>query len=130
MISVTLLYALVLVGLGLVLLFLVSAKRGQLNVSLDTGGDRGLTEAIRRHANWVETVPVALIMMMLVEMNGAPKDWLHGLGTLLSIARVLHPFGLNQDNLMKPLRFVGMGGTLLATLGLCGIGVWQLASNG
>lgn len=125
-ISVTLLYALLLGGLGLILQFLVSVRRGQANISLESGGDPALTEAIRRHANWIETVPIALLVMLLLELNDTPKTWLHGLGAVLLGARILHPFGLDAANLMRPLRFAGMGGTILATLGLFGIGAWQL----
>jgi uncharacterized protein len=58
-----------------------------------------------------------LILMILAEGMGAPALYLHISGALLLIGRVAHPFGLQAvDNAAHPLRYVGNGTNILATL--------------
>lgn len=94
----------------------VGQLRSKTNVSLGTGGNPALEVAIRRHANWTEHVPIALILMTLLELNGGSAGLLHGLGAGLLVARILHPFGLKADNMRAPLRGIGALGTLIVTL--------------
>ena len=126
--SVTLLYAALLGLVGFVLIFMVGQARGHAKVSLNDGNDKALTEAVRRHANWAETVPYVLILMTLVEINGAPKPWLHGLGLVLLASRIVHPFGIDAAAMMKPARVVGMAGTLIVMLALIGIALFQVVA--
>ena len=55
-------------------------------------------------------------MMAMIELNGAPKWWLHALGVPLVIARVIHPLGLSNDQMSSPLRAIGSMITALVTL--------------
>jgi uncharacterized membrane protein YecN with MAPEG domain len=84
-------------------------------VSVLDGGHADLTTAIRRHANWTEHVPFALLLIGLLELNGAGAGTLHGLGGVLLAARIAHPLGLNAQSPRNPLRGIGAGGTLLVT---------------
>jgi uncharacterized protein len=125
-VSVTLLYA-CLVGLvGLILGGLAGRTRSEANVSLGDGGRKDLLEAMRRQANWVENVPYAIILMALIEFNGANKTWLHVLGLILLASRIVHPFGLDADVMLKPARLVGAAGTFLVTLAAILTGLWQV----
>jgi|SRR5215472_4654756 len=90
--------------------------RGKLNVSIGDGGDRGLLLAMRRHANFAEWVPLALILIALLEMDGVSKYAIHSLGAGLVIARIAHAMGLRADTLANPARFVGAAGTAVITL--------------
>ena len=128
-VPVTALYAALLAVLGFLLGFHVGRMRGAKNVSLGDGGDKELLEAMRRQMNFVETVPVALILMALIELNGAPKVWLHWLGGILLVSRILHPFGLSAERMMVPARIVGMSGTVLVTLTMAGIALWQVLTQ-
>lgn len=125
-VSVTLLYACLLGLVGLVLGGLVGRTRGAANVSLGEGGRTDLLEAMRRHANWVENVPFAVVLMALIEINGASKTWLHALGLVLLVARIVHPFGLDASIMMRPARFVGAAGTFLMMLAAILTGLWQV----
>ena len=72
--------------LGLLLIVLsmrVVQNRWRAKVGLGHGGDKALRKAIRIHGNFIEYVPLALLLMALIEMNGAQPPWLHGLGGAL-----------------------------------------------
>jgi uncharacterized membrane protein YecN with MAPEG domain len=116
LIPITALYA----GLlGLVFLALevpIGRLRTVTNVSLYDGGNKELAVAIRRHANFVEHVPLALLLLACLELNGAGHGLLHGLGAALLTARIVHPFGLSYDVIRKPLRGIGAIGTLIVML--------------
>jgi uncharacterized protein len=125
-VSVTLLYACLLGLVGIVLGGLAGQARGAANVSLGDGGRKELLEAMRRQANWVENVPYAIILMGLIEINGANKTWLHVLGLILLASRIIHPFGLDANSMMKPARLAGATGTLLVILAAILTGLWQV----
>lgn len=114
--QVTALYALPLAILFLVLWFRVTIARSGLKVSIGDAGNTGLHEKIRQHGNFIEWVPIVLLLMMLAEGNKADAVWLHVSGALLLIGRLVHPFGLTAINASHPLRIVGNTASLLATL--------------
>lgn len=96
--------------LGLVLLWLsiqVVRARVSNEVSLGDGGHSELRVAMRGQANFVEYVPMALILLGLAEANGSSPPLLHALGTLLVVARIAHPLGLADAFEMVPARFIG-----------------------
>jgi uncharacterized membrane protein YecN with MAPEG domain len=83
-----------------------------------------LLEAVRRHGNFVEWVPFALLLMALCELNGAATSLLHGAGLTLVGARVLHPFGIKHDVVPHPLRALGAGLTFAVVGGLALTTLW------
>ena len=125
MFETTALYAAVLVAVGVYLMFKVGSTRGKTGISFLHDGNMELAEAIRRHDNFVENVPLALILMGIVEANGGNVIMLHVLGVVLVVARILHPMGLFHDRPTHPLRAAGAGGTLLVTIILVGVALWQ-----
>ena len=114
--AITALYALVLALIGSYLAFRAGSRRGQTGISIWYGDDAQLALEMRRHANFAEFVPLALILMAIVELNGIAPWVLHAAGGLLVVARVLHPLGLDAEEISSPLRGIGAGGTLLASL--------------
>jgi uncharacterized membrane protein YecN with MAPEG domain len=90
--------------------------RGRLGISVGDGGNQELLCAMRRHANFTEWVPLALILIALLELNGAPAAALHSLGAILVLARISHAVGLRPDSMKSLPRFVGATGTLLVTI--------------
>lgn len=98
------------------LLFPIGRLRTKYEVSMHAAGHADLDVAIRRHANWTEHVPFALLLIALLELNGGSAGLLHGLGAGLLVARVLHPLGLKAETMKSPLRGIGAIGTLLITL--------------
>ena len=113
---ITALYAVPLAVLMVGLSVTVSLKRGQFGVALGDGGHPQLNEWIRRHANFAESVPFALLLMALAEAQGAGIALLHSAGLILLVARIIHPFGIDNDRPAAPLRIIGAVGTSAATL--------------
>jgi len=117
--SVTPLYALPLALIFLVLWFRISGVRAATKISYGDGGNTELLRRVRQHGNFVEWTTFVLILMILAEGMGAPALYLHISGALLLIGRIAHPFGLGAvDNAAHPLRYVGNGTNILATLNL------------
>lgn len=125
MLPVTALYAALLLAVYLTLSALVGRQRGRAEVSILHGDDMDLAVAIRRHGNFVEYVPFALVLMALIEANGVSALFLHIVGVLLLVCRIAHPFGLQHDKGATPLRAIGAGGTLLLLLALGAMALWQ-----
>lgn len=114
--AVTTLYAIPLIVIWFALWIGVTSSRGPLNCSIGDAGNPELLLKIRRHGNFIEWVPFVLVLMILAEAQGTRAIWLHGAGVLLLIGRIAHPFGLKIDNANHPLRYVGNGTNILATL--------------
>jgi hypothetical protein len=106
------LLALILVVLGIQ----IGILRARTGISILYGEDMNLATAIRRHGNFTEAVPIALILLAALELNGASRGLLHGLGAALVLARIAHPLGLQHDSMRNPLRGIGAGGTTLITI--------------
>lgn len=99
--------------------------RGKKQIPLGDGGDTEMIVAIRRHANFIEYVPLAVILLALVELNGGSKTLLHALGAALLVARLVHPFGLDAKNLNKWRRIAGTAATLLVIAAAAITLLWQ-----
>jgi uncharacterized membrane protein YecN with MAPEG domain len=67
----------------------------------------------RIQQSFVEFVPMCMLLILLIEMNGAPALVLHGLGLGLVIARVLHAYGVGDGKLANIFRVVGTQMTFL-----------------
>jgi uncharacterized protein len=117
--AITPLYALPLALIFLVLWFRISGLRAATKTSYGDGGNVELLRRIRQHGNFVEWTTFVLILMILAEGMGTPHLYLHISGALLLIGRIAHPFGLGAvDNAAMPLRYVGNGTNILATVNL------------
>jgi hypothetical protein len=125
MVSITALYAGLLAILAVVLGIQVGRLRLRTGVSLYDGGDKALAVAIRQHANFIENVPLALLLMMLAELNGTRVPVMHALGATLVVARILHPFGLDFDRARTPLRGIGSGLTTLVIVAGAVLALWD-----
>ncbi|MGR3513795.1 MAG: MAPEG family protein [Paracoccaceae bacterium] len=116
--TVTPIYALIVAVIYMVLWMRVTAVRGTIGQSIGDGGNTDLLLRVRQHGNCAEWASFLLILMILAEGMGAPSLYLHIGGALLVIGRLAHPFGLKADNAGHPLRYVGNGSNMLATLNL------------
>jgi len=87
-------------------------------------GDKNLLKRMRAQANWAEYTPIALTLMLLTELRGAPEVAVHLMGIALLTGRVLHAIGFASTPQKIILRQIGMALTLgmiaLAALGLIG----------
>lgn len=116
MLAITLLYAGLLGVVSIALVFGVGSARSKANVSIGTGDSDELFVATRRHSNFVEYVPLALILMGLLEFNGVNTIAIHCFGVILVVSRICHPIGLRAGVDTHPMRFIGAVGTALVTV--------------
>ena len=116
------------VGLCALIFIALSARvirgRGRRSVNLGHGGHADLETAIRIHANFAEYVPLALLIIVLVEAIGFSRYWVHVLGIALVAGRLLHAWGFTHHKQPSPGRIAGVtltfavltvGGVLLIT---------------
>jgi uncharacterized membrane protein YecN with MAPEG domain len=111
-VSITAFFAAVLALIQVVFTLRVGAYRFANSVSLGDGGDGELLKRMRAHGNFVETVPMALLLLLINEIGGMSSDWLYALGATLVVARLLHYAGI-AFKVPLLFRMVGIMGTLL-----------------
>lgn len=87
-----------------------------------------LAQRVRAHQNFLEYVPILLILMGISELNGASSTYLYAIGTLLVIARLAHAVGLKHDNMAHIGRLIGAGGTALLTLVAAIYAIWMVVA--
>ena len=97
----------------------VGLYRVKNEINLGDGGDPELLRRIRGQGNFIETVPLALILLVVMEASGASATWLHALGGLLVFGRICHYLAITQIGpfLLRP---TGMFSTLATYLGASG----------
>ncbi|WP_312946532.1 MAPEG family protein [Superficieibacter sp.] len=76
--------------------FDVARLRMQYRVSYGDGGFSELQSAIRIQSNALEYIPIALVLLLFMEMNGAETWMVHVCGLLLLAGRLMHYYGLHQ----------------------------------
>ncbi|WP_146908879.1 MAPEG family protein [Arenimonas daejeonensis] len=106
---ITLLYAGLCTLLVLFLAGRVIARRFSHKIGLGDGGDHEMAKRVRTHANAVEYLPLALLLLGGMELNGYPNSVIHGFGITLFISRLLHAWGLSRSSSASPGRFAGTG---------------------
>ncbi|MCC6708672.1 MAG: MAPEG family protein [Gammaproteobacteria bacterium] len=103
--------------LGLLLIALsayVIAGRVKFKIDLGDGDNPAMIQRIRAQANFVEYVPLALILLMLVEYASIGPRWLTmAMGGALVAGRVLHAQGLIASSGATAGRFIGTNLTAL-----------------
>ena len=110
------LYAALLALLFVALSIRIIRLRRSLRIALGDSGNEALLRAISVHANFAEYVPLCLILLYLVEGQGAHPALLHGLGVILLTGRLSHAFGVSQANENFRFRVFGMALTFTTIL--------------
>ena len=96
-IATTALYAALLALLYAALSLRVVRLRVVLRQPLGDGGHAGLQRAVRVHGHFAEYVPLALLLLLLLELARLPALVLHGYGLLLLASRVAHAIGMARS---------------------------------
>ena len=125
LVPITALYAALLTVVAIVLTQFVGRARLGAGVSLGDGGHSALLVAMRRHANFTEHVPLVLLLLAIIELNGAGPVLLHSLGLALLASRIIHPFGLHYEQMRSSARLIGALGTLIVSVVALGVAGWQ-----
>lgn len=68
---------------------------------------------LRAQANFVENVPLALVLLLTLEMNGLGPEAVHLLGAALVVLRLLHAWGLSRYEGANYPRLIGAQGSFL-----------------
>jgi uncharacterized membrane protein YecN with MAPEG domain len=104
--------ALILIGLSLYVIL----GRATMRVGIGDGGNPQMLLRMRMHANFVEYVPFALVLIYFVQLAGYSVWVVHILGISLVASRLAHVEGLRKSRNTSPGRFWGIVGTLLVIL--------------
>ena len=120
---VTALYGALLALLILVLAGRVSLLRSKLNVGMGHGNDPDLAKAVRAHGNAVEWILPMLILMLVSELDGASRIFLHVCGVTFVAARLAHAIGLSRASKRSTGRFWGAAGTYVV---IAALAIWNL----
>lgn len=103
----------------------VSVRRGQVKTGLGSGGDSTLLQRIRAHANALENLPLALLLLLCLELNQTQPLWLHVFGIVLIVGRVLHAIGLWRSAGTSFGRMAGTALTWGVMLVMAALLLWQ-----
>ena len=114
--SITAAYLGLLALLYLVLGLQVARLRRGHRVLFGDGDNIKLRSAIRAHANFVECVPIIVLMVAMLEMSGMPALRVHLLMGALLVARLLHPLGMYVGPRTLQFQICRVGGILLTLL--------------
>jgi uncharacterized membrane protein YecN with MAPEG domain len=104
----------------------VSKLRHAMGVSIGDGGQEPIVRRMRAQANFIENVPLTLILIAAVELAGKGGIWLAPAGAVFMLGRIAH--GIGMDGNFKAGRPIGMLTGMVLQLGLIVVAV--LASVG
>ncbi len=114
--------------LGLLFVFLsayVIKGRFKYGVAIGDGGSQPMLQRIRMHANFAEYVPLALLLLFMVDSYRYSPALVHILGLTLVIARILHAYGLNASSGTSKGRVIGAALTLVVIAVCALLVVWR-----
>lgn len=126
---ISLLIASLHVVLYLVLALRVVLHRNVHKIGVGTGGDAVLRRKVRVHGNFGEYVPLALLMLALLELAAVSTTWLWTFGIALLIARALHAAGLGASSGYSVGRFAGTLLTFVTLLAMAALGIWRFVAG-
>ena len=124
MITLTPIYAALAVLFYIFLSIRVIGLRRSTQTSLGDGGHDNLQQAIRVHGNFSEYVPMALLLMLLAELQSAPALWLHAIGVATLAGRLIHAYAIPGMRARLAYRVAGMMLTFAALIGGALLNLW------
>ena len=117
-IDTTLFFATIFGVLHVVFTLRVGGYRIRSGISLGDGGDNELRNRIRAHGNFIENVPIALLLLLLNDLIGTSETTLTILGSTLLVSRIVHYVMIVSRRfpmILRPLSMLGTLGTILAS---------------
>jgi len=115
---ITMLYA----GLCAILVVMLGLRvvqfRFRHKIGIGDGGNPDLMRRVRAHANAIENLPLALLLLGGMELNGYPSGLIHGFGATLFVSRAAHAWGLSHSSGTSRGRFLGTLFTWLLMLAM------------
>ncbi len=126
---ITAFYAGLLGLLSIAIAFQAGRARARTGISIGDGGNLELIVAMRRHANFVEFVPLGLVLIGALELSGAAPLGLHLLGGGLVLFRISHAVGYKADSAQSLPRGIGAGGSTLVILVASLWAIWMFVGG-
>lgn len=118
MLVITAIIASILTLIFVRLSFAVIGLRRKNQIGLGSGGHDDLERAIRAQGNFAEYVPLGIILIACLELNGAPW-WLVAIpGVTLIIGRLIHAKGIRVPPPDFSKRVLGMKFTFITLISL------------
>lgn len=90
--------------------------RRSLQTAIGDGKNIRLKRAIRVHANFAEYVPIALLLIFVLEQKTDYTIGIHILCLALLLGRCIHAFGVSQTGENFSFRVTGMALTLMTII--------------
>lgn len=113
-------------GLNTLILLWIATATGQLRakykIAIGDGGNPHMTRILRGHANAMENVPMAIILMLVMAALNAPIFVLHGFGIALTLGRACHAMHFIKEDAPGWQRALGASLSMLV-LALAALGV-------
>ena len=103
---ITALYTGLLALLILALAVRVVLVRREASIGLGHGDNEDLQRRIRIHGNATEYIPIALLLILVLELNGSSSALLHTLGASLTVGRLAHAQGITSSSGNSPGRLI------------------------
>jgi uncharacterized membrane protein YecN with MAPEG domain len=124
--AITALYAGILALIVVALAINVTVHRAKLKVPLGDGGNPAMLRMMRLHANAVEYLPLALVLMAIYEITGGSHTLLHVAGIVLIVGRILQTWNMWSTPMAGFGRLTGQSSTWLTIVALAGLNLWKL----
>jgi uncharacterized membrane protein YecN with MAPEG domain len=103
----------------------VTLRRRAIKVGIGNGGDALLARRIRAHGNAAEYLPLALLLLLILELNQTQPLLLHIFGCVLIAGRLLHGFGLSTSPAVTPGRAIGIALSWFVIAAMALLLIWQ-----
>ena len=109
-------------GINIWLSIRIGSLRQQKKISVGDGGDEALIRRMRAQANFIENVPILIVLVALIELARPMNVYLAAVAAVFTLGRVAHGLGMD-GGVWKQGRMVG---TLTTMLSLLGLAVWAV----
>jgi uncharacterized membrane protein YecN with MAPEG domain len=126
---ITGLYAAIVALIVVILAIRVTLRRRAIKVGIGNGGDAVLAQRIRVHATAAEYAPLALILLLILELDQTQPLLIHVFGCMLVAGRLLHAYGLSSTPGLSPGRAVGMVLTWAVIAAMALLLIWQMLAT-
>lgn len=111
--------------LAIVLSYGVVKIRQSTKIGIGDGDNKDLFKQMRIQANMLENLLPFSILYVLAELNGHSTLYMHIVGSVFLISRILHAYGMTKTAGVSFGRYYGTLGTWLSILTLVGTNFYQ-----
>ncbi|PCI70374.1 MAG: glutathione S-transferase [Gammaproteobacteria bacterium] len=125
MLTITALYAGLLGLIFIALSFKIVGIRKSKSIGIGDGGNEKLQLACRVQANFAEYVPIALILLAILELNSWASIYVHIIGASFVVGRLLHAWGYGKSSGSSLGRVSGILLTWIMIIALSGLNIYS-----